>query len=1129
MRSSIVILLSSIIFSLAFGPGEVQRPKPKLLVFSKTGGFRHGSIKAGRAAIEKIATEQGYLVDLTEDAKYFNDDSLKKYAAVIFLNTTGNILNSPQQISFERYIQAGGGYVGVHAAADTEYDWPWYGKLVGAYFLSHPKIQEAVLNIVDNKHISTSHLPNPWKRKDEWYNYKNQNPNVKVLIKLDEKSYEGGKNGDNHPIAWYHHYDGGRAFYTGLGHTDESYKDPLFLKHLSGGIKFAIGTGKLNYLKTSIPPVPEENRFAKTILTQGTLFEPTEMAVLPNLDVVIVQRRGEIMLYKNRTNQLEQIGYLNVYFKTKGPSVGNAEEGLLGVAADPDFARNNYIYLFYSPADTSVNRLSRFKLVNDKIDSESEKVILQFYSQREICCHTGGSIAFGSDGLLYVSTGDNSTPFDAPKQEFVNKGYGPLDNRPGFEQYDARRSAGNTNDLRGKIIRIRVKDDGSYEIPEGNLFAPNTPKTRPEIYVMGNRNPYRISIDKKNQYLYWGEVGPDAQADNPQRGPRGYDEVNQARNAGFFGWPFFVGKNYPYIEYDYKTGTSGSAFKPDQPINNSSNNTGLTELPPVEPPFIWYPYAASPEFPELGSGGRTAMAGPVYYSEFYPKTANKYPDYYNGKLFIYEWVRGWIKAVTLKPNGDYDSMEPFMPGTAFAAPVDMELGPDGKLYVLEYGKGWFSKNPDAGLSRIDYMAGNRPPIINNLLISKTSGILPYKLTARVDVKDPDKDAITYVWNLGNGVTKITTAPILQYTYSKAGEYPVSVRVTDSKKASAKSKTEMVYAGNEHPEIKITVKGNQGFYFPGKPIDYQVFVTDKGSIVNKQTIHVAKTYTTGTDMAGSSLGHQQVTENMVGQSLMLKSDCKACHQVSSKSIGPSFTEVSSKYQNKADAIPYLVSKIIKGSAGTWGEVPMPAHPDLKEADVKKITEWIMSLSNTAVSEPSLPISGKITPVKPAGGEKTTFALHASYTDQGAPGVKPLTATNTFYLRSNIIDAEEIKERSSFTVIDSSGSKYLIFPANKGWLKLNRIDLTGISSLELTGFSKGETGKYTIEIHLDSENGSLLGKSALGSTEMLNEKISTSIAIQPVTDNVFHTIYIIAIAESKDVKQKPLLKTIQFNSE
>ena len=330
-------------------------------------------------------------------------------------------------------------------------------------------------------------------------------------------------------------------------------------------------------------------------------------------------------------------------------------------------------------------------------------MILQFYEQRDICCHTGGSIAFGPDKSLFMSTGDNTTPFDEPNQKYTSQGYAPLDDRPGHLQYDERRASGNTNDLRGKILRIKVKEDGGYDIPKGNLFPKGNPKARPEIYVMGNRNPYRISVDPKNGFLYWGEVGPDANVDSFKvRGPRGYDELNQARKAGFFGWPFFIGNNFPYYEYDYATGKSGAAFDPAKPINNSRNNTGLTELPPAQPAFIWYPYGVSThEFPSLGSGGRTAMAGPVYYSDLYPSDT-RYPSYYDGKMFFYEWMRGFIKAVSMKPNGDYDKMEPFMKDTKFNSAIDIEVGPDGRFYVLEYGTGWFSKNPDAGLIRIDY-------------------------------------------------------------------------------------------------------------------------------------------------------------------------------------------------------------------------------------------------------------------------------------------------------------------------------------------------------------------------------------------------------------------------------------------
>jgi len=218
-----------------------QLPIPRILVFAKTSGFYHESIPAGIAALQKLGRENNFRVDTTKNAAYFTDDSLKNYRTVVFLSTTGNVLNADQQVAFERYIQAGGGFVGIHAATDTEYDWPWYNKLVGAYFASHPQIQDAVIEVKNTTHPATQGLPARWQRQDEWYNFRNINPDIQILANLDEDTYEGGTHGDNHPIAWYHAYEGGRAFYTGGGHTRESFSEPLFLKHLLGGIQYAIG------------------------------------------------------------------------------------------------------------------------------------------------------------------------------------------------------------------------------------------------------------------------------------------------------------------------------------------------------------------------------------------------------------------------------------------------------------------------------------------------------------------------------------------------------------------------------------------------------------------------------------------------------------------------------------------------------------------------------------------------------------------------------------------------------------------------------------------------------------------------------------------------------------------------
>jgi type 1 glutamine amidotransferase len=220
---------------------QTEEKSASILIFTKTEGFRHQSIPTGAEAVSEIAADNGMTTLHTENADYFQPDSLANFDVVLFLNTTGNILNDQQQEAFEQFIQNGGGFVGIHAAADTEYEWPWYGDLVGAYFESHPQIQEATITVLDKTHPATSFLPDEWVRTDEWYNYKDINPDINVLMNLEESTYEGGKNGENHPTAWYHEFDGGRAFYTGSGHTEESYSEPEFRKHVLGGINYVLG------------------------------------------------------------------------------------------------------------------------------------------------------------------------------------------------------------------------------------------------------------------------------------------------------------------------------------------------------------------------------------------------------------------------------------------------------------------------------------------------------------------------------------------------------------------------------------------------------------------------------------------------------------------------------------------------------------------------------------------------------------------------------------------------------------------------------------------------------------------------------------------------------------------------
>lgn len=1147
MKKFFVLAMIISVVCLYFSCSNKRNEKPRVLVFSLTKGFHHESIPDGIAAIQKLGQENNFDVDTTTNPEMFNDSTLKNYSAVIFLCTTGDVLDYRQEAAFERYIQAGGGYVGVHSATDTEYDWGWYGRLAGGYFYDHPgihdtahNVQEGIFNVVDQTNISTKHLSKQWKRTDEFYSFKKLDSNLHVLITIDESSYHGGKRMGNHPMAWYHDYDGGRAFYTALGHTKESYTEPDYLKHLLGGIQYAIGDNlKLDYSKTKTELPPDEDRFTKTVFVQGEFFEPTEMTVLPNLDILVVQRRGEVMFYKNNTKQLKQVGLLNVYWHTHTPGV-NAEEGLMGLSKDPNYAKNNWVYMYYSPVNSSVNRLSRFTFKNDSLDMSSEKTILEVHAQREICCHTGGSIAFGHDGLLYVSTGDNSTPFDEPGVKYVSSGFAPLNDIPGHIQFDARRSAGNTNDLRGKILRIRVKEDGTYEIPDGNLFAKGTANTRPEIYVMGDRNPYRISVDQKNSFLYWGEVGPDAGADSLEtRGPRGYDEVNQARKAGYFGWPLFIGNNYPYHQYDYATGKSGPLFDPAHPVNDSKNNTGLKDLPPAQPAFIWYPYDVSPDFPGVGTGSRNAMAGPVYYTDLFPKDT-RLPDYYNGKLLIYDWMRGWIKAVTMLPNGDFDKMEPFFEHIKLSNCIDMEVGPDGKLYLLEYGTGWFQKNPDAGLARIDYISGNRAPKIASIHVDKATGSLPFTVAAAVDAKDPENDKITYIWNLGNGTRKETSTPQLNYTYAAAGDYRLSVTVKDSHGDSAMSEPLELYAGNETPVISIQLSNaNKSFYLPGKPVNYSVSVTDKNDTslladgsqagkIDAANLFISVDYVQGFDKAATQTA-TQLESTVSGKTLTQTLDCKSCHKENEKSIGPSFMQVAQKYAKDANAVTYLGQKIVKGGGGIWGETAMAAHPNLPEGDVQQIVQWVLSLSNQAGLKKSLPQSGTITP--PANTKPgAALVLSASYTDKGGNNIKSLTGRSTAILSSNTVMFKGTEKMNGFVPYSYNGSYIMVLPKGSGWFAVDSIDLTGVSSVGMmVGWQNPPKYGYDFELRLDVPDGKVLGTGSL--TPPVNKKqqfVPVAIKVQPVTGGQYHTIYI--VSKPKDPRESVTggVSLLQFNS-
>ncbi|QDT69582.1 Quinoprotein glucose dehydrogenase B precursor [Planctomycetes bacterium MalM25] len=662
-----------------------------LLVFSETTGFRHSSIDEGIAAIQSLGLANDFSVTATEDSSVFASASIHDYEAVVFLNTTGTPLNSAEQAGLQDYIRAGGGFVGVHAAADTHKNWDWYVDLVGAAFQNHPAIQSASLLVADQLDPSTAHLNNRNTFADEWYNYdRNPRGEVHVLMTIDESSYSGGSMGYDHPIAWRHHFEGGRSWYTGLGHREPMYNDQRFLDHLLGGIEFAAGQ------------TPQDGgggvatNFEKTVL-ETEVNDPMSLEVAPDGTVFFVELDGRVRKIDPVTGVTSTIGVFSV-------DVGN-EDGLLGLALDPNFATNGWMYFFYTPDEAvHVQRIARVTYDGSTLDRATDVTLLEVPSD-ENCCHTGGSLAFGPNGLLYASLGDDTNPFQS-------NGFGPIDEQPGREAFDAQRTSANADDLRGKILRIKPEADGSYSIPGGNLFPADGSQGRPEIYVMGSRNPFRIAIDQETGDLYWGDVGPDAGGDDPNRGPRGYDEINRARQAGNFGWPYVIADNQAYNDHDFATNVSGAPFDPDNLVNDSPNNTGPTALPDAEPAFIWYPYANSPDFPEFGSGSRAAMVGGVYQYDASLDSDRKLPEYYDGALFVYDWARGGVWEVRLDDVGEILKINPVFTDQTFTRPIEMEFGPDGAAYLIEWGTGFPGNNADAQIVRVDFTA-NLPQLVGD--------------------------------------------------------------------------------------------------------------------------------------------------------------------------------------------------------------------------------------------------------------------------------------------------------------------------------------------------------------------------------------------------------------------------------
>jgi cytochrome c len=528
-------------------------------------------------------------------------------------------------------------------------------------------------------------------------------------------------------------------------------------------------------------------------------------------------------------------------------------------------------------------------------------------------------------------------------------------------------------------------------------------------------------------------------------------------------------------------------------------------LPPAQKPFIWYPYNQSEEFPQLGTGGRTIIAGPVYHYNHQLVSAVKFPAYFDRSLFIGEWMRNWIKVVKLSADHHIEHIESFMPSAEFKKPMDMKFGPDGALYMIEFGSSWFS-NKDAKLVKIEYISGNRPPVAK-ITADNTYGAIPLNLSFSADSSvDYDQDALQYEWSLNGRV--ISRKKNFTHTFNQPGKHTVTLQVKDPESKSS-SQTIDIYAGNSMPRIEIAFP-NKTFYWD--TLSYQVQVSDAedGSLlqggINPSSVDVGLAY------LPAAVKSRTQNPGLRGDLLIAESDCKACHLPDAESVGPSFVAVANRYQAGKEVVAALASKIIKGGSGVWGERMMVPHPQLSQVQAVEMVKYILSLSAEQTAASKLPVSGHfvVTPDKLAGGR---YVLRAKYTDKGNTGAGPLKRHVEQWLRSPVIAAQDFDR-----IYDLKQDTLLRDIPHNAHAVLDSIDLTGVKeiSFRMKGYGR-------VEVHLGSPTGKLIGSMPLLQT---NDWAITTARIEPTTG--FHSLYFVFLNEKDRFNFSTSLHWIYFSN-